>query len=192
MTNSCLQVRAWFISVFYIARYGFVTMKRAIVAAQYQKPSGIYFGGRALQTSHRVLRDFIRERALGEGEGVLTLIDVHTGLGPSGMDTLMPKHRDSEFLATEMPEFFPGAPVEADTGDVTSDVAAGYDLTIGSAPEFYVRLFPRAVRPLGMTQEFGTVPAVFVARAMILENQAFVYGEFDIIFRPFSTHFQAP
>lgn len=170
------NVRCWLTSAFYIARHGFVTMKRAIVAAQYRKPSGVYYGGQALQPSHRVLRDFIREHVAGGGGGggVLTLIDVHTGLGPSGEDTLMPKG-DAGFLAAEMPKHFPGAPVE-DSSPGGGDVAAGYELTIGGAPEYYVQLFDRAVRPLGMTQEFGTVPGVFVARAMILENQAFVYA----------------
>ena len=169
-------VRVWLQAGLNIARHGFVHMKRAIVAAQYHKPDGIYFGGTRLQKSHRVLRDFIREQI--REKGTVTIVDVHTGLGPSGRDTLMPEVRAGSNLdiLSEADKYFPGAFAVNDIAAGRGDVAAGYEQTIGNTGKYYTRMFEHARKPFLVTQEFGTLPGVFVARAMILENQAFVYA----------------
>ena len=171
-------VGVFFKAIYAIARHGFVHMKRAIVAGQYHKPSGIYYGGQEMQASHRILKSFLMERFTGTDEGIVTWIDVHTGLGPSGKDTLMPDVRpDSKMSATKETEaHFPGAFAINHMTSGSGDVAAGYELTTGTVGLFYPRLFPNSRKPLVVTQEFGTLPGILVARAMILENQAFVHA----------------
>ena len=57
--------------------------------------------------------------------GAVTWIDVHTGLGSSGQDTLL-----TDLEEDEMREWFPDAPkVQSEKGG--GDVGGGYELTIG-------------------------------------------------------------
>ena len=165
-------------AIFAIVRHGFVHMKRAIVAGQYHKPSVIYYGGQKLQESHRILKGFLTKRFTGTDKGIVTWIDVHTGLGPSGKDTLMPDVRADSKLSVlkETEAHFPGAFAINHMTSGSGDVAAGYELTMGTVGLFYPRLFSNSRKPIVVTQEFGTLPGIFVARAMILENQAFVYA----------------
>ena len=67
---------------------GTVNVKRAVVAGQYHMPDGLYFGGRELATSHRLLVPHLQRVAAPSKAAIL--IDVHTGLGPTGVDTLIP------------------------------------------------------------------------------------------------------
>ena len=137
----------------------------------------VYYGGQELEPSHRLLRDFLVDHFVDpNSRGTVTWIDVHTGPGPSGVDTLLPKTMDGDdpkMAVKETKKWFPGIAVD-DAGD--SSVGAGYDMTVGFSGSFYTRLFHKDRRALFITQEFGTLPGLFVARAMILENQAFVYA----------------
>jgi len=79
-------------------------------------------------------------------------------------------------ILSEAHKYFPGAFAVNDIAAGRGDVAAGYEQTIGNTGKYYTRMFEHARKPFLVTQEFGTLPGVFVARAMILENQAFVYA----------------
>lgn len=84
-------------------------MKRAVVSAQYTKPSGLFYGGQKLQRSYEIMTEVnlvslcIASRLplsqvltdVGVFDGHTTMIDVHTGLGPSGIDTLITSDSDS-------------------------------------------------------------------------------------------------
>jgi len=162
-------------ALYNIATFGFVPLKRAIVTGQYHNPKGVYFAGRSQEASHKVVWDFLEPFA--NTKGVITWIDVHTGLGPKGVDTLLVETPEE---GEDAAKWFEDAPA-LDVTDPTAkgDVAAGYDLSRGFISELYIKRFPvaeAAGRPaMVMGQEFGTLPGIFVARAMILENQAFQY-----------------
>lgn len=188
-----------------IARYGFVNMKRSLVAAQYHNPRGIFYGGTKLQASHVLLRDFLMKEGYSENtSGIVTWIDVHTGLGPTGVDTLLAHgvpddtpngtaDSGDDTSKGGVDRWFPDAPrpVQYHFGQVgksndkaaklasgaNSDVTAGYDLSVGIMNDYYAKLFTASpsARPLVVTQEFGTRSGIFVARGMILENMAFHY-----------------
>lgn len=160
-------------SIVAIVMYGFVNMKRSIVAGQYHNPRGIFYGGNELESSHVILRDFLIENGYTKKkEGLVTWIDVHTGLGPCGVDTLL---ADLDSTAN-VKDAFPGAPLQDIEGKEGSDVSSGYDLSRGFIKSFYTRLFPPLAQPLILTQEFGTKPGILVARGMILENMAFNFA----------------
>mmetsp|Transcript_2394 Transcript_2394/g.6658 ORF Transcript_2394/g.6658 Transcript_2394/m.6658 type:complete len:209 (+) Transcript_2394:3-629(+) len=156
-----------------IARFGFLNLKRAMVAATYTNPKGIFFGGRELQESHRLLRAHM-ERNFGDvfGEEV-AWVDVHTGLGPSGVDVLLCRSQDKSLTAGS----FPGVGVQCfDDPTASGSQAAGYELTRGTMESLYEGVFRKrgmGVGALILTQEFGTVPGIFVARALILENRGY-------------------
>ena len=98
-------INVWFRAAYGIAANGYVTLKRAMVAGQYHNPRGIFYGGEQLQASHRLLRDFLVQNGFTKTRGKVTWVDVHTGLGPSGVDTLL-MERDSE----DPNIWFPDAP----------------------------------------------------------------------------------
>lgn len=157
-----------------IAKYGFTHMKRSLVTAQYHNPKGVYYGGRAQEASHSLLTAFIKGH-FSNTKGTVTWIDVHTGLGAPGIDTLLPG--DNRHSAEETSTWFTGVDIQtASQDDEGGDVAAGYELTRGMMESYYPKLFKEEANALLVTQEFGTRPGVLVARACILENQAFVHA----------------
>ena len=164
-----------------IVTHGMTKMKRAMVSAQYHKPEGIFFGGFEVQPSHLIVKEYLEGIGAAAATGRVTVIDVHTGLGPTGVDTLLVGGAD------EAAETLRRFPVDAKVSPHTtiqaldgsggasadsSNAAAGYELTRGTTVEAMRSVFAKT-KPLTVTQEFGTVTGVLVGRAMILENQGF-------------------
>lgn len=69
--------------------YGITNAKRALVAGNYHKPTGLGFGGQELQTSAENIIKLVEELEIPTKAKRVGLIDVHSGLGPCGVDTLM-------------------------------------------------------------------------------------------------------
>jgi len=63
-----------------IVRYGFDTLKAAIISGQYAKPGFLFYGGQELQPSHKALLKFLRANLDLEAITHVGLIDVHTGV----------------------------------------------------------------------------------------------------------------
>lgn len=179
-----------------IIRYGYVNMKRSLVAGTYTHSHGIFFGGAELQPSHLLLQEFLVKEGLTINVDMLTWIDVHSGLGPTGVDTLLAHSGTDKSDGTNsagVDKWFYGAPRpvqhhfgQGESGenepsgvDSGGDVTSGYDLSRGILNEYYAKLFETSspgAHPLIVTQEFGTVPGILVARGMILENMAYKYA----------------
>mmetsp|Transcript_3682 Transcript_3682/g.6104 ORF Transcript_3682/g.6104 Transcript_3682/m.6104 type:complete len:514 (-) Transcript_3682:37-1578(-) len=82
---------------YYVARYGMHKLKMAMVAGNYKNPKGYAYGGLDYTTSAKNLIDLlIRDLQLPTRADKLVLIDVHTGLGPSGVDTLLFREDEAE------------------------------------------------------------------------------------------------
>jgi len=94
-----------FTSAIAVLTHGTSAIKRAMVSGTYHKPTGLYYGGNDLQPSARNLLSFLDEHfsnftdyhisdAEAEHDGnkfharKVLVIDVHSGLGFSGYDTL--------------------------------------------------------------------------------------------------------
>lgn len=67
----------------YIARHGEKGFQAAVSGGQYAFPDGLYFGGHAPTWSNLALREVLRTH--GRRAARIAWIDVHTGLGPSGV-----------------------------------------------------------------------------------------------------------
>jgi hypothetical protein len=164
-------------SLWLLARFGLTHMKRALVTAQYTDPKGIFYGGRRLEPSHALLFDWFGRFAATEGGAgrkrirAVTWIDVHTGLGRPGEDTLLTNEPVKMFR-----RWYPDAPKVQSESEGEGDVAAGYELTVGFHRHLFSTRFADEQRLQHFTQEFGTQKSIMVARAMILENQAFHYA----------------
>ncbi|KAG5472519.1 hypothetical protein LSCM1_03920 [Leishmania martiniquensis] len=148
-----------------VAQHGFAKLKRAFVTGQYHDPVGINYGGDKEQKSVSVLREVLKKHAAATGATEAVYIDVHTGLGPSGVDTMMLK---SDHGSEKCRDVFPGARTD-DAKTAKSGPSSGYDLAAGTIRPL-TELGPNT---LAVTEEFGTVSPLFVARAVILENAAY-------------------
>jgi len=138
----------------------------SIAEGQYQFPEGLFFGGMELQREVLLYRDWLRSK-LSQPQRLL-VIDLHTGLGKPGQESLfqslaaVPAAELSELLAT---------PVLSDGRDTE---VLGYR-TRGGHEELYRNLFP-GCRIDFITQEFGTKSSLQVLQALRRENQWHHYG----------------
>jgi hypothetical protein len=158
-------------------RHGYVTLKRVLVAGQYHHPKGIFYGGNKQERSIEGLMDFVTDEERGilaplREAGPIVWIDVHTGLGPFGMDTVV---SEKIISAEEMTKWFATAyrlltPEEKNTGAMD-----GYELSKGTLPSLVYEVTNKTA--LALTQEFGTLPGLLVARAFILENMMYHFGD---------------
>jgi Protein of unknown function (DUF2817) len=186
-----LSIR-YFVQLFWsLAHFGFPTVKAAFVGAQYHNPTGISFGGNPdepPEPSVKIVRDFVQAELAQrgrQGNGGVTWVDVHTGLGPKGVDTLFSSTKDSlvwpeRDLAKEHLTWFPnsisplGATAQENVSSKSTEAGKravqGYEKITGYAIDYYEALFTAGNKPLLLEQEFGTVPTVVVGHALTAEN----------------------
>jgi len=186
----------WFAAkaAYAITFVGMVNVKRAIVAGQYHRPDGLYYGGGPrMAASHALLLPLLRRVAVPASAAFI--IDVHTGLGPYGVDSLMPpltgKGGGDQANAAAIRAIFgqEGASEHVEGRDFILDAAspanaaggtasAGYELTRGST-ENYIDMVGKEkdgwARALSVVQEFGTLPGPLVLRGMVIERAEWVH-----------------
>ena len=149
-----------------VIKYGFESLKQAVVNGQYECPRGLFYGGSSPTLSVDIL-----ERALpaliGPAEQVLHL-DFHTGLGQWGEFKLL---LDSENAASE------GVGWTRFTQGFSSSVIEpvnrnGQDTqVVGSLGEWCRQRFSDRCYDV-VCAEFGTYPALKVLAALREENRA--------------------
>lgn len=150
-----------------ILRYGYTTLKQAITEGQYAFEHGLFFGGRQLEEGPRLYTQWI-ENNLSCAQEVF-VIDVHTGLGESGVDTLLvdlqADHPDYLHLKTIFGERVAG-------WDAGTSVA--YEIH-GGHPSVLPRILP-GTKVNFLTQEFGTIAPLKVLHALREENRWHHHG----------------
>ena len=188
------------------ANHGILKVKKAMVSGNYQKPSGLSYGGSQLSKSARTVIDIVNSDKLSifgdtdDSVRSMIVIDVHTGLGPQGIDTLMIGHQSN---ASKVESIFPTEYLNENTknimqsrkGHITGGVkevlgsgsvgspSSGYEETIGTTDSLCTTWRHPMLSPdksVCVTQEFGTVNSIFVGNALIKENQAF-FGTNDAL-----------
>jgi hypothetical protein len=152
-----------------LLRHGFTSLKQVLVAGQYHHPAGFSYGGVERQPSIEITTNFMQEHGFLKGEVIW--IDVHTGLGKFGKDTLMLE--DTTETEASLQRMFPTAEHIVTPNVQDKKAMVGYGLTRG-----IVMSFLREQNPSGMylIQEFGTLPGILVGRSLILENMVHHYG----------------
>lgn len=179
-----VQGGLWTQIVCLLSRHSFRSLKVALVTGTYRHQKGIFFGGTELQASHRLLGKWMRENFGHVHGSQVVWIDVHTGLGPCGVDVLLSGSSDKG----AMQEAFPGAEVQAcaeEGSNADGAQAAGYELVKGLMKHYYWRCFDGddaaekdpSQKAVILTQEFGTKPGVLVARSLLIENAGY---HFDV------------
>jgi hypothetical protein len=148
-----------------VLRHGFAAVKQAVAQGQYEFPRGLFYGGTRLEEGPRRYLEWLARRC---AQAVTVLaIDVHTGLGPWGKDTLLvePGYRAPAPLAQAL-----GRPlIDAASGDPASYVVKG------SLASGVHRTLPH-VRLHAIVQELGSYPVLRVIAALRDENRCHFYG----------------
>ncbi|CAJ1435307.1 unnamed protein product [Effrenium voratum] len=188
------NVGVWFRMAYYVASYGIGYIKTAMVAATYSQEKGIFYGGKKLEKSHVLLRDFFQRFAEVEARKV-AWVDVHTGLGPTGVDVLLGSGKDYPKLQELFPKIAgesdgpqnsfgltvdevlkrrcgEGAELEMNGAHFSASQSAGYEFSVGILSSDWVTTFfaKNSGQVLQVAQEFGTLGNLSVARALMLEN----------------------
>ncbi len=167
----------WYQAIPTLFKEGYVALKRVLVAGQYHDPQGIFYGGTQLESSLQQLVEFMTDEErnilapIGKREPIVW-IDVHTGLGPFGMDTIQ---SEKNLSIEDMTRWFPSAYQRLTPASKNTGAMDGYELVQGTLMSLIYEISKK--NALCLTQEFGTLPGILVARAFILENMMYHYGD---------------
>ena len=147
--------------VLYLVKYGFRNLKQWIAQGQYQRSDSIQFGGKEMQKGPALIMNWLKNNITQVKEAVA--VDLHTGLGPSGYDTiLIPdtiNKEDYDVLKNIYQDHV--APLDPDKGigyKIKGDLHSGITNYFSDIKWIYV------------TQEFGTFPPTTVFKNLRAEN----------------------
>lgn len=149
----------------YISAKGMAAYQAAITRGQHEFAEGLFFGGTAPTWSNRTLRDVLQSYA---GKAArLAWIDIHTGLGPSGVGERICACRDDPVALARARSWWGG-------GGATP-VTSIYDGSSSSA--FLTGLMWSAIYDAypnaeytGIAMEYGTLPPFQMMQALRAEH----------------------
>ena len=154
-----------------VLRHGFHRVKQAVAEGQYDFPRGLFFGGRELEPGPRLYLDWLAQHL--KGVDYLFALDLHTGLGGHGTDTVMPEAHvnvtDASVLGVALRRSFVDS-----SGPSVAYIVRG---SMGAA-------LPHALpdtRIDFVLQEIGTYPPLHVLRALREENRWHFHGDGGIV-----------
>ncbi|KAL4095873.1 hypothetical protein PRIC1_009240 [Phytophthora ramorum] len=178
----------WVKAIMHLAMKGFDTIKQATIGGNYRFSDTIFYGGTQLEPSLALLQAFLREHVDFDAVTKFAMVDVHTGLGPAGVDTLMLGAGSDMVVARSV---FTG-PEYADkvvfVHDNENPVSRGYDGVGGFTFDGVANLLGSQTtgNTLLFCQEFGTVPGVFILKAMIEENSMYHHSPSSVNRLPYA------
>ena len=139
----------------YVASNGETAYQAAITRGQHEFPDGLFFGGTEPSWSNLTVREVLRQH--GRRAARIAWIDIHTGLGPSGVGERIYAARDDAAALLRARRWWEGGG--------RTPVTSIYDGS--SASSFLTGMMFNAVYdecPLaeytGMAMEYGTVPVM--------------------------------
>lgn len=151
----------------YTLRFGTNSVKQAVVGGQYHFPKGIFYGGNELSQSHEMLTKYLQTK-LSINLKRLAILDVHTGLGPKSIDTLLCNSRDELSQLNSVTHHYENIQVREPEKSITYRV-------YGNVIKGYASLIPKHVKRLIAVQEFGTYKQTDVVMRVRSENSVYQY-----------------
>lgn len=149
----------------FIAERGERAYQAAVSGGQHEYPDGLFYGGTAPSWSNLALREVLRTH--GRRAGRIAWIDVHTGLGPSGVGERIFAGRDDAACLARARQWWGGPQGKGITsiydGSSTSALLTGLMFTA-----IYDEC-PQA-EYTGMALEYGTVPVMETFQALRAEQ----------------------
>ena len=145
----------------YISEKGMEAYQAAITRGQHEFPEGLFFGGTAPTWSNRTLRKVLQ--TYGKNASRVAWIDIHTGLGPSGIGERICACRDDKAALARARAWW-------DNGG-TTPVTSIYDGSSSSA--FLTGLMWNSIYEecpqaeyTGIAMEYGTLPPFEMMQAL--------------------------
>ncbi len=151
----------------WIATHGLPAWQAAVSGGQYHHPEGLFYGGSNPTWSQQALRQVLRDH--GRRCARLGWIDLHTGLGPSGVGERIYAGHDEPAAQARARAWWGGPDGQA--------ITSIYDGTSASAPltglmwEAAPQECPQAAYT-GLALEYGTVPITEVLDALRADQWA--------------------
>lgn len=149
----------------FVGTRGEAAYQAAITRGQHEFPGGLFFGGTQPSWSNKVLREVLQVH--GRRAARIAWIDVHTGLGPSGVGERIFAGRDDDAAVTRARAWW--------GGDGRTPVTSIYDGSSSSA--FLTGLMWSAMYEecpqaeyTGIAMEYGTVPVMETLQALRAEH----------------------
>jgi hypothetical protein len=149
----------------YVAKHGAAALQAAISRGQHEFPQGLFFGGTQPAWSNLALREVLRVH--GRHAARIAWIDIHTGLGPSGVGERIYAGRDDEAAVARAREWWDGGG--------TTPVTSIYDGSSSSA--FLTGLMCSSIYDectqadyTGIALEYGTLPMMETIQALRAEH----------------------
>jgi hypothetical protein len=149
----------------YVATRGESAFQAAVSGGQYEFPGGLFFGGTEPTWSNLAWREVLR--AHGRRASRVGWIDVHTGLGPSGVGERIYAGRDDAAAVARARQWW--------GGNGATPVTSIYDGSSSSA--FLTGLMCNAVyeecpqaQYTGIAMEYGTLPVMETLQALRAEG----------------------
>ena len=152
-----------------IMKHGFNNLKQWVAEGQYEDSKAIQFGGFELQPGPELLLEWLDKKLQNTKE--IWAIDLHTGLGPSGHDTLLVSAKMSAEKRDHLRELFPGHVESLDPND-----GDGYEI-VGDLHQGLEDRYSN-LKWTSITQEFGTFKPVDVLKASRAENRWTQWGKY--------------
>lgn len=145
----------------FVAQHGFPALQAAVSQGQHAFPEGLFFGGTSPTWSNTTLRQVLRDH--GGSARHIAWIDLHTGLGPSGLgERIFACHDDDQALRRARQWW---------GGEGSTPITSIYDGSSNSA--FLTGMMWSAVYDecpqaeyTGIALEYGTVPFTEVLEAL--------------------------
>ncbi|HYH41248.1 MAG TPA: DUF2817 domain-containing protein [Burkholderiales bacterium] len=154
-----------------VLRHGFHRVKQAVAEGQYEFPRGLFFGGDSLQPGPKLYSEWLRSH-LAHAQYVCSL-DLHTGLGRSGTDTVMPDGHANVTPPPVLGDALCREFVEVTGPSVAYTVRGG----LGGALQ---HILPDADIDF-VLQEIGTRAPLAVLHALREENRWHFFGDASIV-----------
>jgi hypothetical protein len=154
-------------AMLFVAKHGFANVKQAFSEGQYERPKCLQFGGGELEKSSVVLLEWLEENLSGVKRCVW--IDLHTGLGKAGNDTLLVEYTANDPILAKLRSHYGKRITSLDP-----EAGVAYRIRGGLQAGVEAR-FPK-IEWTSITQEFGTVGPYSVITALRSENQWTQWG----------------
>lgn len=151
-------------------RHGMSGPRQAIAEGQYEFPRGLFYGGSRLESGPRLLLDWLQANVAGAA--YLLALDLHTGLGGRGAETVIVEPGVSATPAAELGHALHRLLVDAAAGQAAYRIRGGMAGAIAQVID--------SARADFIVQEMGTRPSLAVLHALREENRCHHYAGADL------------
>lgn len=154
----------------FIAQHGFAAMQAAVTGGQYAHPEGLFYGGSDPTWSHVTLRHVLQEH--GRRCERLAWVDLHTGLGPTGVGERIWAGREERAALARAKAWWGERVTSIYDGSSSAALLTGlmWNVVYEECPQ---------AEYTGIALEFGTVPLMQTLEALRAEQWLENHPEVD-------------